>query len=75
MKQIVLIGLNGREVARLPFPPKTDAWIFHDGKWYGFGVGKLDGEHHYYQADPEPQPMGPLTSEHPDLQPKKEQNQ
>lgn len=60
MNTIVLIDRKGRESDRLrviPHPPGNGPWIYHNGKWWGFGVGKLNGEIHYYEATPET-PMG-----------------
>jgi hypothetical protein len=60
MKQeIVLINRDGKEEARLPMIPHRmpgNAWIAFGGRWWGFGVGKLGGEQHYYEVLPEPQP-------------------
>lgn len=60
---LILIDRKGKEAFTLPDVPQIgctrDArWIWHDGRWWGFGVGKLDGTHHYYEAIPEPQQMG-----------------
>lgn len=56
MSAIVLIGLDGKEKTRLPRIGEhallSNAWIYHDGAWFGFGVGKLNGEAHFYQATP-----------------------
>ena len=54
-KEIVLVDRSGKET-RLPAIMRrsllANAWIFHDGKWWGFGVGKLDGSAHFYEASP-----------------------
>jgi hypothetical protein len=56
-REIVLIDRDGKEAARIPAIPHdsllSNAWIFQAGKWWGFGVGKLNGEAHFYEASPE----------------------
>ena len=51
-RQIVLIGKDGRETARLPRPShdRPEPWISHGGKRYGFGVAKTDGTVFYYEV-------------------------
>lgn len=64
MKTIVLIDRKGHEADRLraiPHPNTKQSWIYHNGKWWGFGVGKLNGEQHYYEAEPETPPMGNMA--------------
>jgi len=63
MKTLVLIDRKGQEAFRLPLPQPVPPKVYHAGKVWGFGVGKLNEEQHFYQITPDEVPMGPLTSD------------
>ncbi len=66
MKTAVLINRKGQEEARLLLRDDTYQ-IIHDGRVWGFGVAKLDGDWHFYDMTPENPPMGdPFEQEEPE---------
>ncbi len=47
--EIVLIGRDGKEKARLPV--RTDRELIHDRKLWRFGVAKVNGEQFFYEME------------------------
>ncbi len=58
MKTAVLINRKGQEETRLTLLPEHNSTIVWGGRAWGFGVAKLNGEHHFYDITPENPPMG-----------------
>lgn len=52
--ELVLIGRDGKEKHRIPITPHNQiiskGWIYYNRKVWGFGVGKVNGEQHFYEA-------------------------
>lgn len=59
-QRVMVLNREGKEAFRLPdidYPAMVgNAWIFHDGRWWGFGVGLKNGECHFYEIIGEPLP-------------------
>ena len=47
--EIVLIGRDGKEKARLPV--RTDRELIHDRMLWRFGVAKVNGEQFFYEME------------------------